>query len=204
MQMVVYKTENVQEFGVNFIRLMWTHHVVAILVWPYCTLASRAMLFVAWMLSSELSNILQNAFMLSKAGHLLPRRHETRLGLLWILTFTATRIVPAPWVAYAYYNLLCLSVCSFTIVERVVGLTTVPIPFVLNAWWYYELLKGAHQELRPPKGKKAVGPMLKTGDVELASTDEPAEDDAGPSEPERCESSVRAEEDGAASPSPRP
>ncbi len=38
--------------------------------------------------------------------------------------------------------------CGFSKIGRLVGLITVPIPLLLNATWFYQMLKGAAKALR--------------------------------------------------------
>ena len=98
------------------------------------------------LLTTELSNIGQNIYNIYNA---LPIQHTLSLpiGITWIVLFAACRIVIMPWVAYVYYELLVLPGCGYTPLERIVGLITVPIPSMMNVWWFYLLIAGAIKQV---------------------------------------------------------
>lgn len=134
--------------GTSLCVCMWLHHVVSAIVWPYCVIVDRGAIFVAQLLTTELSNIGQNAYYVVGLMASVRPAVKTLVGVVWILVFAACRIVPIPWVAYAYDALLVTPGCGATAVERSVGLVTVPIPTLLNLWWFYLLLKGAWEALK--------------------------------------------------------
>jgi hypothetical protein len=74
--MTVFSKFCLEEMGTSGTLLMWIHHVISIMVWPYCIASDRAVLFVSFFLFTELSNIGQ----VSK----LPRSRHTPLRLAWI------------------------------------------------------------------------------------------------------------------------
>lgn len=57
MVMSFYSKFCTEEMGTSGTLLMWIHHVISIIVWPYCIASDRAVLFVCFFLFTELSNI---------------------------------------------------------------------------------------------------------------------------------------------------
>jgi hypothetical protein len=57
MVMAFYSKYCTEEMGGSGTLLMWVHHVISVIVWPYCIASDRAVLFVCFFLFTELSNI---------------------------------------------------------------------------------------------------------------------------------------------------
>ena len=134
--------------------VMWLHHFLSILVWPYCVLTNRGTYFVTWMLTTEVSNIGQNAFSLSEFGG-MNDKGRMAIGIGWMLSFFIVRMLPALSVLGTYYRLLMASgACGFALLDRCIGLVTVPIPIVLNAVWFKEMLVVAYRRLSADSEKK--------------------------------------------------
>ena len=55
MQMVRFDRENVDAMGRSTVRLMWAHHVISMLMWPYAVLTHSCCFFVAFFLFTEVS-----------------------------------------------------------------------------------------------------------------------------------------------------
>ena len=132
--------------GRSLVALLWVHHTISLIVWPYCVLVDRSVFFVVQLLTTELSNIGQNIYNIHNA---LPIKQTFSLaiGITWIILFAVCRIAVMPWMAYVYYKLLVLPGCGYTPIERAVGLVTVPIPSMMNAWWFYLLIVGAVKQI---------------------------------------------------------
>jgi len=153
-QMIRYHEENLSEFGgrANLI-LMWGHHSLSLVFWPYAVLTHRDGIFVAFYLFTELTNILQNAFhFCNKLGASFTVL--LTVGVSWIASFAICRILPMPWFVYQYVKLLFLQdvPSGVTTFDLVVTLLTVPLPFLLNTYWFRMLVKKA---LRMAKGDVA-------------------------------------------------
>jgi len=123
--------------------VMWLHHIISIIVWPYCVLTSRAAVFVAWMITTEGSNVGQNAYSLAGAMGLEGKPAHLGLGIGWLLSFLCVRMLPAPMIVGSYIRLFILQDCGLAVLDRLIGLVTIPIPLLLNAVWFWEMLKGA-------------------------------------------------------------
>jgi len=153
VNMVAFCSEWREQLGNVLYAIMWVHHLLSLLVWPYCVLTHRAAFFVSWMLATEVSNILGNVYNAYKLRQshapTVPAAVVTNYGIAWIVSFFAIRIVPKPYIVYAYYELLLTSgSCGLTPTERVLGIATVPLPLLLNTWWFYLMIVGAIQALR--------------------------------------------------------
>ena len=112
---------------------MWVHHVISLIVWPYCILVDRAGVFVLQLLTTEASNIGQNAYQLYGA---LPHRNaavHTGIGVLWIVLFAVSRIFVIPVVGFAYYGLLLQPGCGFSAFERAVAWSITLSPSAASA-----------------------------------------------------------------------
>lgn len=139
-----YAKECETEQGSSGVALMWMHHLVSLVVWPYCAFTSRGAFFVLFFLFTEWSNVLQNVYGLTSAGQFGPRGLLLALGVAWILGFFVNRMIPMPWALHAYRKVLLQgSACDFSLFGRWTGVLTVPVPFVLNTWWFAIMLKEA-------------------------------------------------------------
>jgi hypothetical protein len=105
---------------------MWGHHLLSLLIWPYALLRSRLSVFAVYFMATELTNIGQNIFWLASKGGLAPGL-AAPLGLLWLLSFLLVRILPLPWLSYAYLDGLWLRAgCGLTAAEWTVSVCAPP------------------------------------------------------------------------------
>eukprot|EP00967_Tisochrysis_lutea_P064899 scaffold84201_cov32-Tisochrysis_lutea.AAC.7 len=74
--MAVYAKYCEEEMGKSGTLLMWIHHVISVIVWPYCIASDRAVMFVGFFLFTELTNIGQA----SAAYHCRPCELRARRG----------------------------------------------------------------------------------------------------------------------------
>lgn len=123
-----YAKECETEQGSSGVALMWMHHLVSLVVWPYCAFTSRGAFFVLFFLFTEWSNVLQNVYGLTSAGQFGPRGLLLALGVAWILGFFVNRMIPMPWALHAYRKVLLQgSACDFSLFGRWTGVLTVPV-----------------------------------------------------------------------------
>ena len=87
----------------------------------------------------QVTNIGQNAYLIASRGRLLPG--EIPIGVMWIASFFLVRILPVPWLLYAYVKTMVLQSCGLELAELVVGRATVPIPMLLNLFWFQKMMK---------------------------------------------------------------
>lgn len=151
--LAIFPNESRKNLGASGVQILWVHHVVSLLVWPYSFMTSAGVFFVVYFLATEVTNIGQNLFLLSNKVNLFPGGMV--IGGLWALGFFLVRIVPVPWLVYAYFKLFVLHSCGLTTFQRVLALVTVPIPMCLNLWWFYLITKKGMSMMR---GKPKRGP----------------------------------------------
>ena len=119
--------------------LMLMHHLLSILVWPYAALRSRALLLVLFFIITEVTNIGQHTRMILYKLGLKHTRTYLVVGVSWILLFFVVRIVPGP---YLFYKLCRGSYAAYNTFDFVLMMTTCPLPFMLNLYWFYLLVRG--------------------------------------------------------------
>jgi len=141
--------------------LMLGHHLLSVLVWPYAVLRRRALLLVLFFLVTESTNLGQHTRMiLYKLGWRHTRAYQV-LGVSWIALFFVVRIVPGP---YLVYKLLSGDYSRYNAFDFGLMTLTCPLPFLLNSYWFYLLVRGLILFLeesrkdagaRPTKGAKS-------------------------------------------------
>jgi hypothetical protein len=120
--------------------IMWLHHTLSVIVWPYCVLTSRAAAFVAWMIATEASNIGQNSYTLAGAAGFEGTPFHMALGIGWLLSFLVFRIIPAPVVVAGYLRLFVAQV----------GLQDCSLLWELPCWGEWYIREGARGVCRTP------------------------------------------------------
>merc|ERR1719433_2135057 len=80
------------------------------------------------------------------------------IGVGWTVSFFFVRILPCP---YLLHVMLSYDLTHITWFDTFVATTTLPIPFLLNFYWFYCLVRGALKFLRK-RGAKQDGqrPLL--------------------------------------------
>jgi hypothetical protein len=118
-------------------RLMMVHHLVALPIWSYCMLADAGVAFALQNLTTELTNVLQNAFLYARAvGH----RSALGLGVAFTASFVAVRIAQIPWIVRTYFATLVAQDCGLG-AARLLALLSVPIPVLLNLYWFQLIVR---------------------------------------------------------------
>ena len=123
------------------------HHFGSLFAWPVSLLSGSCQFYVLHMLSTEITSCLLHpaVFFLPKHG-LKGTTLHTVVGLSLIGAFTIFRILPLPlfilsmWAARSHFwalppHIFWISVFSL------------PVPAVLNVYWYCLLVKGALKSL---------------------------------------------------------
>ena len=131
------------------------HHVLSLVGFPYATLRHLCVPFVQFFILTEATGLLQHACMLL----LKLDREGTPLyfivGVSWTVSFFLVRIMPSPWLIYELVwkdSSRHLWASAFTPFDFWFGVCTLPLPFLLNAYWGYLLAAGALKVLR--KGRR--------------------------------------------------
>jgi hypothetical protein len=134
--------------GTSGYLIMWLHHVVSFLVWPYAFANGIAVWFITYFLVTEVTNIGQNLFLLADRGKIVPG--AIPIGVAWAFSFAVVRVAPVPHLLYSYLKLFILqNPVQLGTMEWIVTLSTVPIPIALNLYWFYKIVKKASRMLFP-------------------------------------------------------
>lgn len=144
----VYKRELGAEMGRANVTLMWPHHILSLLIWPYAVLYSKSAIFVVYFLSTELSSIFLNlAAFASKGGFF--KQLELGFGFVMLIAFALWRIAPIPVILYSYgvTHFGTLS-CGLSRVDWWVSALSIPLPLLLNCFFFQGLVKKALRTLR--------------------------------------------------------
>lgn len=154
--LVRYPAEMAKELGGSApYMIMWLHHVLSLALWPYTLVKPIHAPMITFCLATELTNIGQNAFVLAGRGKLLGDAAEVAIGVLWMLSFFVVRIIPVPAIAYFIVDshLLTTHSCGLSTAWWWISVTTVPIPVMLNCFWFYKMVRKALRMLGGKGGK---------------------------------------------------
>jgi len=133
--------------------LMMGHHILSILVWPYAALRGRALVIVLFFIITEATNVGQHGRgMLMRLG-LKHTKLYMVVGISWIVLFFVVRIVPGP---YAVYKLVYGNYSSYNMFDFCLMWLTCPLPFLLNTYWFYLLVRGLIDFLKKKKDAKGA------------------------------------------------
>jgi len=153
--MVIFSEFCREAMGDSGTALMWCHHVISLFVWPYCVASDRAVIFVVACLVTELTNVGQAVFLAINRGKLgCGGNLENIVGGIWALSFFVCRILPIPWLLYTFYNTILLSHCGMCLFDRALGFLTVPLPVLLNIYWFSLISRKAVCTLSSKPAKK--------------------------------------------------
>ena len=124
------------------------HHILSIIFFPYAALSHRSLLIVLFFIVTEVTNFGQNArIILLRLGH----EHTTLYlvnGVCWAASFFIVRIVPSP---FLFYAMVYGSYEHFSDADFYIAASTMPIPFLLNSFWFWLLVSGLRKLLEKEK-----------------------------------------------------
>ena len=109
--------------------------------------------FVTYFLATEVTNIGQNTFLLASRGGIFGPGLDLPIGIAWAFTFLVARVLPVPFILYAYVRTLVLTPggCGMSTVEYLISLVTIPIPIALNLFWFYKIVSKAKRMISKKK-----------------------------------------------------
>ena len=138
--------------GSSAYKIMWMHHLVSLIVWPYGLTHDTGVVFVVYFIATEATNIGANIFALANRGGFFVKQ-QLAIGILWMISFAVIRVIPVPYILYAYAktHLSFGPSCGLTTPEFIVSLVTVPIPIGLNLFWFYKIVSKARRMIFPKK-----------------------------------------------------
>ena len=133
-----------EQGGAAGVALMWLHHGAALAFMPYAAVTGRG-LFVSLLAQvTEFSNIGQNLYLLLARGRLGPAALRTAVGLAWAVLFFAFRVAPiVPWIRDIYRAVVVEPKADGEVppFDRVFHGIMMPLPVVLNLYWFSMILK---------------------------------------------------------------
>ena len=127
--------------GTTQYMIMWMHHVVSLIVWPYSMLGGKAVFFVLYYMVTEVTNVGQNLYLILRE---YKSSLEMPVGVAWIASFFIVRVLPVPVLLYVYAKMFWLqssTACGLPTPDLVLGMLTVPIPIGLNLMWFRMMVK---------------------------------------------------------------
>ena len=139
--------------GRSAYKIMWMHHVLSLLVWPYALVKNLNAVFVTYFLATEITNIGQNIFLIASRSRIFGSGLDLPIGIAWAFTFLVARVLPVPFIVYAYVRTLVLTPggCGMETYEYLITLVTVPIPIALNLFWFYKIVSKARRMISKKK-----------------------------------------------------
>ena len=135
---------NYREIGTP---IMLFHHAVSILAFPYAVLQHRCVVFVLFFLLTEVTGVLQHPRMILLKLGLDGNLCYVAVGAGWTISFFFVRIAPSPVLLYALLRTPD-EWQAFSTFDFAVAVSTVPLPFLLNGYWFYALVAGLLKFLR--------------------------------------------------------
>jgi len=134
--------------------LVYMHHILSIVGFPFAMLRHKCVIFVCFFILTEVTGLLQHTWVM--LNHFGLKEHPATLGagVCWMLSFILVRIAPAPYLVYTLVDPALWA--RFPIVEFWFAVCTVPLPFLLNAYWGYLLVAGAIKAVRKQKQSETL------------------------------------------------
>jgi hypothetical protein len=99
----------------------------------------------------------QNVFLLVNKGKFGSASLNHIIGVIWAVSFFVVRILPIPWVFSGYYETVfgaCGGVKAF---DRIVAALTIPVPIMLNVYWFSLIIRKVLQIFGCTKNRKSSG-----------------------------------------------
>ena len=140
------------------------HHVLSLSGFPYAMLKHLCVPFVLFFILTEVTGLPQHArMMMLKLGREAAPLYIL-VGVGWTLSFFLVRILPTPfllqqlvWAESSRRGWAEREVAPF---DAWFAALTVPLPFVLNLYWFYLLVAGALKVLRKGSAKGGSGARM--------------------------------------------
>lgn len=133
--------------------LIIVHHVLSVLFFPYATLRHRSVLFVLFFVLTEITNIGQHGRMMLLKLRLEHTKAYLVNGVTWAIAFFVVRILPSP---FLFYKMVFGSYEAFSAFDFYLAILLMPVPFLLNAYWFYLILRGVFKFLSKPANVKGA------------------------------------------------
>eukprot|EP01065_Artemidia_motanka_P034918 TRINITY_DN42901_c0_g1_i1.p1 TRINITY_DN42901_c0_g1~~TRINITY_DN42901_c0_g1_i1.p1 ORF type:complete len:301 (+),score=66.72 TRINITY_DN42901_c0_g1_i1:59-961(+) len=150
-----------------FYWVTWVHHGLSLAVWPIGLGTSSYNFWIAWFLFSEVSNVFMDPRELLLGLGLQGSALFLPISVVWVASFTLSRIAPMPFLVWAF---VAADWSRMPALHKVTGHVTVPLPLVLNLYWFVLIVKGV---LALVSGDASAASRASNTDQASAATDTP-------------------------------
>lgn len=159
INMIVYSTESTLAYKAQPRMLYFGHHTFSFLFWPYAVVTNGSngstlfFFFIMLFILSEGTNLfmcLRRMFILAGAGS-SPMFQV--VSITWLVSYILLRLVPIPSIVALMFGATDWSTVSM--VDKVLGWLTVPIPVMLNLYWTMLIVQTLMKMIKgKPRGRK--------------------------------------------------
>jgi hypothetical protein len=133
--------------------VMLVHHILSVLIWPWAVMNSVYAWWINYFLVTEVTNIGLNLRWLLQRGKLASDDTVTVLSVVWAFAFMVIRILPVPFLIY-YYCVTVVPGCALdSSIVHAVAVVCIPIPIMLNTYWFNLIVGMAMKKLKPKKAE---------------------------------------------------
>lgn len=141
------------------------HHLFSILCFPYALYTHRSVGFVAYFLATEISSAPLNIRFFMRECNADHGPKFMIVGAVMLVSYTLVRAVPSPGI---WYLLATGSYTSLNWPQFLITMFCVPIPTLLNSYWYFQMLKGVYRMFwgKPAAGKDEMEAKLDSKDAQ--------------------------------------
>lgn len=137
--------------------MLW-HHILSVLIWPYAVASSLHCWWINYFLVTEVTNIGLNVrSILMNFETLRNSSMVLNISIVWVVAFFIIRVLPVPFLVQ-YYVSMVLPGCHLNRhgmlpewLHYGVSITSIPIPVILNCYWFSLMIKMAMKKLFPKK-----------------------------------------------------
>jgi len=149
MTMLVFSTTLQKELQPVMFNLLLIHHLFSIVLWPRALVWNIDVSFVIYCMATELSSLVVHLRWFFVVTNSTDRIVYLLISWSVVVAHTIVRVLPAPWIIYVF---LSASYDRFTYQELILTCIFVPVPLILNLYWYFLVMLGvvAHLRGEPP------------------------------------------------------
>jgi hypothetical protein len=136
---------------------MLIHHGISLFAWPQCIWLGRGHGMVSYLIFTETTSLFLNLHWLLREG----KASGTWIiinGVCLFFSFLFVRILTIPWALWLYFS---CSKETWTIYEIATSMLFVPLPPLLNLFWFKLIARGTAEKLGIIKARQ---PTKKNGD----------------------------------------
>lgn len=131
---------------------MIVHHIMSIYAWPGSICGNKAYGFIAYCILTEGTSFFVNFRWLLREAQLDNTKLYAVNGVFVLVTFLIIRILPIPWVAWCFVT---APKSTWTWAETIFAAIVVPMPPLLNVYWFSFIVKGVISFFSPHRNGAA-------------------------------------------------